>query len=155
MIVTSTVDYAVDGYRVNAFRYLVKPINEDEFHDLINQMIDLLKKRNNYMLTFPSKDGLTRLPVKNIYYIESDLRTIRIQTENGEHHFTGKISTLEDELTPHGFIRVHKSFLVNLSKIKNIYKDTLTLDNDEEIPLSKHKKKEVSERFLEFMEINL
>ena len=117
LIVTATIDYAVEGYRVNAFRYLVKPVVKED--------------------------------------LESDIRTIQVVAEEGRFSFTGTISALEEELRPHGFIRVHKSFLVNVSRIHNIFKESVTMDNHDVIPMSKHKRKDVSHEFLTYMEAHL
>ena len=58
-------------------------------------------------------------------------------------------------LCPDGFIRIHKSFLVNVSHIYNIFKDSVTMDNKEVLPMSKHKRREVNQEFLSYMEANL
>lgn len=152
LIVTSTVDYAVEGYRINAFRYLVKPVNQEEFQEVMEQIIKRLKKRNESSFTFSNNTGTLSLCLKDIYYLESNLRSIKVVSTKGVHHFTGKISALESELSPHGFLRVHKSFLVNISKIHAIHKDFLTLDSLENIPISKHKKKDINQQFLAYME---
>ena len=155
LIVTATVDYAVDGYLVNACRYLVKPVVKEDFLNAVRNTLDHLIQQRNSFFTFPSKNGTTKLMTEHIYYLESNIRTIQVVAEEGRFSFTGTISALEEELRPHGFIRIHKSFLVNISRVRNIFKESVTMDNQDVIPMSKHKRKDVSHEFLSYMEAHL
>lgn len=155
LIVTATVDYAVEGYLINAFRYIVKPVLQKDFTDAVTSLIEKMLKNQTAFFTFPSSAGVTKLKIYHIYYLESDLRTIRLVAKEGAFTFTGKISLLEEQLRQHGFIRIHKSFLVNVSHIHNIFKDSVTMDNQDIIPMSKHKRKDVSQEFLSYMEASL
>ena len=123
LIVTATVDYAVEGYKVGAFRYIVKPVESGDFLSAVEELLDRQQKKQASIFSFPS--------------------------------INGTISSLEEQLRPDGFIRIHKSFLVNVSHIYNIFKDSVTMDNKEVLPMSKHKRREVNQEFLSYMEANL
>ena len=140
LIVTATVDYAVEG---------------SDFLSAVEELLDRQQKKQASIFSFPSMSGTTKLMTDHIYYLESDLRTIRVVAKEGTFTFTGTISSLEEQLRPDGFIRIHKSFLVNVSHIYNIFKDSVTMDNKEVLPMSKHKRKEVNQEFLSYMEANL
>ena len=155
LIVTATVDYAVEGYKVGAFRYIVKPVESGDFLSAVEELLDRQQKKQASIFSFPSINGTTILMTDHIYYLESDLRTIRVVAKEGTFTFTGTISSLEEQLRPDGFIRIHKSFLVNVSHIYNIFKDSVTMDNKEVLPMSKHKRREVNQEFLSYMEANL
>ena len=155
LIVTATVDYAVEGYKVGAFRYIVKPVEGSDFLSAVEELLDRQQKKQASIFSFPSINGTTKLMTDHIYYLESDLRTIRVVAKEGTFTFTGTISSLEEQLRPDGFIRIHKSFLVNVSHIYNIFKDSVTMDNKEVLPMSKHKRREVNQEFLSYMEANL
>ena len=155
LMVTATVDYAVEGYKVGAFRYIVKPVESGDFLSAVEELLDRQQKKQASIFSFPSINGTTKLMTDHIYYLESDLRTIRVVAKEGTFTFTGTISSLEEQLRTDGFIRIHKSFLVNVSHIYNIFKDSVTMDNKEVLPMSKHKRKEVNQEFLSYMEANL
>ena len=140
LIVTATVDYAVEG---------------SDFLSAVEELLDRQQKKQASIFSFPSMSGTTKLMTDHIYYLESDLRTIRVVAKEGTFTFTGTISSLEEQLRTDGFIRIHKSFLVNVSHIYNIFKDSVTMDNKEVLPMSKHKRKEVNQEFLSYMEANL
>ena len=150
LIVTATVDYAVEGYKVGAFRYIVKPVEGSDFLSAVEELLDRQQKKQASIFSFPSMSGTTKLMTDHIY-----LRTIRVVAKEGTFTFTGTISSLEEQLRTDGFIRIHKSFLVNVSHIYNIFKDSVTMDNKEVLPMSKHKRKEVNQEFLSYMEANL
>lgn len=155
LIVTATVDYAVDGYKVAASRYIVKPVEKEDFLDTVYKLIEQHTKKQDSFFSFSSSSGTTKLLIDHIYYLESNMRSITVCAKEGKFTFTGTISSLEEHLRPYGFIRAHKSFLVNVSHIYNIFKDSITMDNQDVLPMSKHKRKDVHQEFLSYMENNL
>lgn len=153
--ITATPEFALQGYEVNALRYYLKPLDIPKLSaDLYNILKNVDQRKNSY-ITLTNTKGLFKLRICDIYYIESMLRTIKIHTKNDSFTAIGKISDFEETLKNNNFARVHKSFLVNLAYIKNIYKDTITLDNDEEVLLSKHRSKEVHLRLLNYVKENV
>ncbi len=153
--ITSTIEFALQGYEVNASRYYLKPIEEERFlHDL-NMTLKQIEKSKNACITINNQEGLTKIQLSDIYYIESMLRTIIIHTKTHQYQMIGKISELEEQLKDEDFVRVHKSFLVNLKYIKNIFKDTITLDNNMTILLSKHRSKQTHERLMSYIHNHL
>lgn len=155
IILTSSVEYAIDGYKVNALRYLIKPVNKEEFLDLIKETLFKISRHNKKYFIFTNEDGLNKISLENIYYFESNIRTIYLIAKDGTFTFTGKISEVEEQLRNVGFVRTHKSYIVNLKHVSNIFKESIILENKKEILLSKHKRKEVAKQLLEYMEYAL
>lgn len=152
LIVTATVEYAIEGYKINAARYIVKPVSKLEFQKIIKSIFASIDKNRGAYYHFPSKSGNTVISMEDIYYFESDIRSIHISSRQGDYTFTGRISAVEEQTKGHGFLRVHKSFIVNLRHVHNIFKDSVTLDNGAEVPLSRHRHREVNQKFLDYME---
>ena len=140
------------GYEVNAARYYLKPLDEVCFLRDLKKILALAYAKNNDYMTISNASGLTRIRLSDIYYIESMLRTIQIHTKDKNYTMVGKISKFEESLRHQHFIRVHKSFLVNLRYVQNIFKDTITLDNGEQILLSKHRSKETHEQLVKYIQ---
>lgn len=155
LIVTATVEYAIDGYQVNAVRYIVKPVEQNFFLKLVETLYNEFKKNESRFYSFPSKAGTTVISMDDIYYFESDLRSIRVVCKQGDYTFTGRISRVEEETSDQDFIRIHKSFIVNMKHIHNIYKESITLDNGDTVPLSHHRHKQINQKFLKYMEAQL
>ncbi|MFV0552967.1 MAG: LytR/AlgR family response regulator transcription factor [Anaerorhabdus sp.] len=152
LIITETLEYAVEGYTVNARRYYQKPLKQDDFLKEMNTIISNIKNNESLTLTIHNAQGITRVKLNDIYYIESLTRTITIHTATSQLAMTGKISEMEESIKEYGFMRVHKSFIVNFKYVKNIFKDIITLDNNETILLSKHKSKQVHDALMAYIQ---
>lgn len=151
IIVTATSEFAVDGYKVEALRYLIKPINEEELLKVVVPILQKNKFLNQQFFTFQGAEGLTRLPVGDIYYFHSDLRDIKVVSTEGSSIFTGKISEIADNMDKFDFVRTHKSYVVNLHKIETLNAQELTLSNGEHLPVSKHRYKDIMLRYLDIV----
>lgn len=145
VFVSSYPEYAVSGYGVNAFRYLLK---QDMKNHLNECMPELLSKLNYYRVEIKVNGEKILLETEDIFYFETKCRKIKVKMTNKEYCFYGKLCELERELETYGFIRVHQSFLVNIKKIISIDNDGIILQNHEAIPVSRNKKKFVSQKLL-------
>ena len=150
LIVTSTVQYALEGYQVDAWRYLVKPVDKQVFiKEIAGIYRELSLEKPNYFIVSNSS-GVHQVRYTDIMYFESNMHMIRLRTLDSEHTFRGSISDIEQRMEPHRFLRVHKSFVVNLGRIKSIYKNSLLMQNGDEVPLSKHRSARLYEAMLDF-----
>ena len=80
---------------------------------------------------------------KDILYIECNGHLITIKTADRTYSMCGSLKKLEEELTPYQFIRVHKSFLVNMKQINVIHNDKIILTDNSSVLLSKSRRAEV------------
>lgn len=152
IIVTATPEYAMDGYKVNAYRYILKPLDKEYFQSTVKNVLAALSSKRSKYFSFANEKGLSKIKLADILYFESYMRTLSVcYKKDKRDSFTGKISDLEECLADGGFVRIHKSYLVNLEYVRNIFKDTVTLENGEELPLSRHKSKYLRERFLRYL----
>lgn len=150
LIITSTTEYAVEGYQINAQRYLLKPIDHDE---LMAAAIPLLQEsinREERAFTFSYEGEAVRVRLDSILYFESDLKLVRLVTADTQYAFPYTLTQIEAELTEEGFERIHKSFVVNLRYVSKLTHQTLTLDNGDELPVSKHRYKDILRRLMQF-----
>ena len=104
LIVTATVDYAVEGYKVGAFRYIVKPVEGSDFLSAVEELLDRQQKKQASIFSFPSMSGTTKLMTDHIYYLESDLRTIRVVSK-GRHIYIYRHHQFPGRAAPPG--RLH------------------------------------------------
>lgn len=155
LVVTATVEFAMDGYQVNVYRYILKPLDKEYFLKEVQSVLKLVAREQTEYFNFTNERGLSKIKLSEIYYFESNVRTITICTLTGKVSFTGKISEVEEQLATQNFIRPHKSYVVNLKHIRNIFKDVITMENSEELPLSKHKSRELRLHFLEYMKVTV
>ena len=151
----STAQFALEGYQVNAWRYLVKPVDKELF---LRELVAIYReesfeKPNCYVVR--NETGIHRIRYSDIVYFESDLHTIRLRTMKEEYTFRGSISEIEERMAPYYFFRVHKSYVVNLGHIKTIAKSSLLMENGDSVFLSKHRSAKLYEALLNYAEHDL
>lgn len=155
LIVTATPEYAIDGYKVNASRYILKPVEKSGFLREVQGLLDRGDKNKCRYYSFTCDSGVVKLELEDISYFESDMRTITVHTNHESYAFTGRIKELEEQLRQQSFVRVHKSYIVNLKSVHRIFKDTITMSDGGVVPLSKNRSKEIHTLLLEYMEKSL
>ncbi len=148
-------EYAVQCYDVGACCYLLKPLEKQRFLTIVRSSIAGLVEEERGYYGFRNKQGWHKVKLSHILYFESNLRKIKLRTLQTSHIFSTAISKVEKKLKSHYFVRVHKSYLVNLAHVIRVGRESMLLENKEVIPVSKHKKKILKERFLAFIAENL
>lgn len=151
VFVTAFIDYAMEGYKVQAIRYLLKKdldSNLSECIEAVLQKIDF----DNQKERFAFQEGEKELFVNQILYIESDRHKLIFHVKGKKEELlisSGKLDDMQKRLEQYGFIRVHKSFLVNVEKIVLIKNYRVILENGEELPVPREKFRQVKEQYLE------
>ena len=116
---TSVLDYVCEGYEVNAYRYMLKPIEYNIFKNNMGKCIENIIKKKNDFLTINDKSKLIKIKFDDILYIETSKRQLIIHTINGHEIIKMSMRKLE-KLLNKDFFRCHNSFIVNLEKINKI-----------------------------------
>ncbi|HBH0704380.1 TPA: response regulator transcription factor, partial [Clostridioides difficile] len=138
IFITSIVDYIQEGYKVRAYRYLLKPIDFGDLNESILSCIsDIIKKRENFML-IENKGIINKILINSIMYIEVRKKVLTIHTKNDTYYTKNSMDKIELELEKYNFFRCHKSYLINLEYIQFICKKTVVI-NDEDVPVSKYR----------------
>lgn len=142
IFVTALKEYVFEGYDVGAFHYLLKPVDEQKFIDVMDKAIRQIQREKNAEPLIIKIDGnYVKIPVNNIIYAENEARKIVLHTKNmkGEtYSFYEKMEVLESKLGDN-FFRSHRGFLVNLQEIARYDNTNIELKNGERVFLSKKK----------------
>ena len=145
IFITSIVDYIQEGYKVRAYRYLLKPIDFGDLNENILSCIsDIIKKRENFML-IENKGIINKILINSIMYIEVRKKVLTIHTKNDTYYTKNSMDKIELELEKYNFFRCHKSYLINLGYIQFICKNTVVI-NDEDIPVSKYRMSDLKKK---------
>ena len=146
IITTNYKQYAIDGYKIKANRYFLKPIDEDElFLELKSLLKDTIR---NSMFYYDDKISFNKLYFKDIIYVEMLDRKSILHFTNARKIETNK--TLKEWMTifdGYGFCQIHKSFLINLHLIKSFNNNEVTMSNYEKIEISRHYKQAFKDEF--------
>lgn len=152
IVFTTAFDrYALDGYKVNAVDYLLKPISYVDFMKTVNKVINLVcrehvcKILNQDKYIYVKSDyKLHRVMFDHILYIEGVKDYVKFYVENERKSILSlmNMKNLEDYLPQPQFMRVHRSFIVNTQKISQIDRGRIVV-NDIYIPVSESYKERV------------
>lgn len=154
VFVTSHTKYMKDSFKCSPFRFLVKPLEWEEFKTVFDEVC--LKVRNERTtFVFTEKRNSIRLFCDDIVYFESQSHWIWIHTKEKTYKICKSFSHLDSKLDKNTFCRIHKSFIVNLGHIKEITNNDVVLHNyNKSIPVSRSYKKTLIDEFLKFAERN-
>ncbi|HEY2583040.1 MAG TPA: LytTR family DNA-binding domain-containing protein, partial [Mucilaginibacter sp.] len=125
IITTAYREYALDGYDLDIIDYLLKPITFDRFFKAIERYLrngntaipDVLSSSEDKFMYLKSGNKYIKLNIDNILFIESLKDYIKVHTTEKPIVSKYKIGDLEKKLEKKGFLRVHRSFIVNLKNI--------------------------------------
>jgi DNA-binding LytR/AlgR family response regulator len=147
---TGYKNYVFDAFDVNAFHYLIKPIDEAKFEKVLLSAIKSLSPKEKFLVA-KINNSLTKINLKDIRYIESDQRKIKVHTTYDVIEYYYKISDLEVELMQDNFFRCHKSFIVNLKYVQSFDNTFITLKNSEKVFVSRYKLADFSKVFMYYL----
>ncbi len=105
--------------------------------------------RENRKILFDCVEGSVPICLSGILFIEAYGHKNTIHTDKGDYHIYEYMDSLEQRLSSEGFIRVHRSYIVNPKHVANINNYMITLDDGREIPVPKAKYKQVKEMILQ------
>lgn len=144
---TAYRDYAVEGFELDVVDYLLKPISFPRLLRALNKYYRLRDAEaasppephdaeDDAYLNIRANRQVVKLPVGDIRYIESLSDYVKIHTSNRSIVSKQRISHLEDRLIPHGFLRIHRSFLVPVAKITAFTTEEVQL-GDRTLPIGR------------------
>lgn len=133
IFLTSYREFVFEGYQVHALNYLLKPLDICSLHLCLNEVSDTLTKKH---YIFRNKQEIVQIEYRNILLFSSYLHNVEILTNSG---IFNQYATLNNILThlPKEFVRVHRSYIVNMTHIHKISGSIITLSNHIEIPIGR------------------
>lgn len=143
---TAYSEYAIEGYKVNAIGYLLKPFSFDDFKEVsekIKKVYDLIKTASvstaddDDAIFLKTEYKIIRIDLNDISHIEAMSEYLRIYVENRQRPVVVLLSMkkMEERLPSTTFMRVHRSYIINLKKIREMSKSHIILTNDADIPI--------------------
>ena len=150
VFLTSHIEYALEGYEVNALRYLVKPVDMNKLSEVLKYIQD--KKNNSRQIMIKQEGEDIVIDISDVIYMESMDKNVRIVTSKSEYITRYNISDYEEELKNSGFLRIHRGYLISLSKVKKIVKNDVVMDGDISLPVSRSNVKALKEALYAYVE---
>ncbi len=144
---TSRTDYAYEAFEFNAIDYIRKPITAPRFDQAVDKALMVLQKRQVFQAEsneiYVREDGrYIRVPCDDILFFENVGDYVRVKTVKSQHIIHGTLKSIDEKLNDARFLKVHRTYIVNLSKIKDIEENSLVIDKNV-IPISRANKGEL------------
>lgn len=140
VFVTAYANYAVESYNLDAVDYLMKPVSLDRFvlsankayHIFLGKTVVEKEPLDDFFFV-NVEYSLVRISVPSISHVEGLKDYVKIYVEGERHPILTKqtMKSVEAKVMPHGFMRVHKSYIVNLKKIESIKQQRIKIGNFE------------------------
>jgi len=134
IFITGYDDYIADGYDVEALHYILKPVHAEKLSKVLDRACEKLKK-NEEVLLLDLPDGMVRIPLYEIRYIEVRSNYVTIHGAE-EISVKATLSSMEQKLND-SFFRVGRSFIVNMHYIRKITKKEVILEGGISVPISR------------------
>ena len=146
---TAYSEYAVEGFRVNAVDYLLKPFGMQDFQRAANRLKERLES-NTPEISSPAADSsqvdntiflktdyrIVKVNKPDIRYIEAMSEYLKVWIENEAKPIITLLSMKKmEEHLPDYFMRIHRSYIVNLNKIQEVNKNRVIMDKDTYLPI--------------------
>lgn len=118
VFLTGHQEYAIDGYGFNALCYMLKPVDQEKIHAVLERALEIQSKKKFIWVT--NRDGTHRIRISDLISIEAHNQNLIFNTTSGSIEARGNIRNYEKELKYDGFFRLHRSYIVSLSQITKI-----------------------------------
>lgn len=148
--ISAYLEFALDGYRAEAFRYLLKRDFEASVSVCLEEAMEHLEEKK-CLFTVKKGSNTRTFHYDDIYYFQSDLRKIMIYGSMRKQcleSFYGKLPDLARELEAMGFLRIGRSELVNMKHITKIVNYTVFLENGVELSTTRTNYAEIQQKYL-------
>lgn len=150
VFISNSPDFALEGYKVSADDYLIKPLDTKLFEQAMNRIFSL-----STMITLKTTEGVHMIQSADILYIESDGHYITVVTETERLRSRRTLSELAESLGQNGFLRCQKGYLVNITRVSELRNSDLVLDCGKILPVGRQYHSEIEMRLAEYAFLRL
>ncbi|MCR4707731.1 MAG: LytTR family DNA-binding domain-containing protein [Clostridiales bacterium] len=143
---TNYVQYALEGYEVQAYRFLLKPLTEAQFAEVVGKALLELQAGREDVLPVRVRDGVLRVRIAEIRYAETERGHVAFCMKGGERVLSSApMKEVEAALSGRSFFRCHSAYLVNLRVVHAVEGQDVVLEDGARLPLSKHRRRALKE----------
>lgn len=154
IFISNREDLVFDALRHNPKGFIRKSKFIQDVTGVIDAYFAARQEQQAKTLIVQDRNQISYIGIDKLLYIEGNgkLQLAHVVGKEAPVELRRLMQDLEEELTPHGFLRIHKGYLVNYRFIRRIGEKDVLLTNDEQIPMSRRKEQETKRRYLEWMQ---
>lgn len=152
IFLTSSPEFAVESYSVEAYSYLLKPVTAEKLFPLLDRFFSE-QRQSEQVLTLMRPAGVMRIPFSKLSVLEVSNKKLRFHLQDGSvKEVNGALSELEETLlSREEFVKVHRSYLVNMSQIQSLSAGELTTYAGQRVPVSRLLQTQVRDRYMNYL----
>ena len=152
IFLTSSPEFAVESYSVEAYSYLLKPVTSEKLFPLLDRLFSE-QRQSEQVLTLMRPAGVMRIPFSKLSVLEVSNKKLRFHLQDGSvKEVNGALSELEETLlSREEFVKVHRSYLVNMSQIQSLSAGELTTYAGQRVPVSRLLQTQVRDRYMNYL----
>ncbi|MDE7428419.1 MAG: LytTR family DNA-binding domain-containing protein [Lachnospiraceae bacterium] len=154
IFVSSSKEYVFEAYDVEAFQYLLKPVDDRKLKRVLEKAVLKTERRSQEFIIVSRERQKKKLFLDDIYYFEIKGRIVDVHGREGIFTYYEQIGELENKLRDKGFYRCHKSYLINLKYVDGYNRQEAILENGEKIVIAKRRYEEFCREVLKIMREN-
>ena len=148
VMLTSKAERFKEAFKIRAFRFVTKPILEEEFFEAVDEVRERMAGMGKIQAY---RDGiLYEVVQRDILYLMADGNAVRIFTKHAEYRSGKPLKEWAGELDERMFFVCHRSYIVNLGKIAEIEQDLAILTSGEKVPIARRKRTDLQQSFMIF-----
>jgi len=148
IFITGFSEYMSEGYEVSALHYLIKPVKEEKFFEVLDKAMKSLEKEPEFLALEINRKN-TIITLRDIIYIESSLNYVVINTASERYKVKISLTEIEDKLGG-GFFRCTRSFIVGLRHVRIITKKEVILTTGASVPLGRGLYEHINDAFIKY-----
>lgn len=125
VFITNIASFAIRGYEVGAMDFVVKPITYYNFSTRLTRALKRSRSREPRQMILTLADGVKKLEVSRIYYVEVQNRMLHYYTQEGEYVVRGTMQSVQQMLEAYSFAKCNHWYMVNLRHVSEVKKNTV------------------------------
>ena len=151
IFLSSSRSYVFDAYDVEAFHYLLKPVDQEKLKNVLKRAAEKELRFSRDYIVVSRERQKRKVFLETVRYFEIKGRQIDVHEENGSFAYYEQMGALERQLEGKGFFRCHKSYLLNLKYVEVYNRQEAILDNGEKIIIAKRRYDKFCQAILAYM----
>lgn len=149
ILLTSHTEFAMDGYEINAFRFLEKPLNKIKLIQALNVIEKQKMSNQRIIVTDNGKEYY--LAVWDVIFIKSENVYLQLILSNKSYLIRQKLKQQLEKLPKQLFLQVHRSYIINLAHVSGYDGKIATMDNGIGVPVSRSYRNEFKNRLMHYL----
>lgn len=150
IFITNMPQYVMKGYLVDALDYVLKPVTYFAFTQRISRALERMKRRMHHFLALPIHNGIVRLDIGDITYVEIINHMLIYHTRENTYECKGSLTEVAERLEAEHFFRISNCYLVNLEYVESVH-STEALVAGNHLSVSRTRKKPLLDALNNYM----